>query len=397
MAVAGNETEKRHIPGWIWGSRDRKTIRLCAIVASFFVANMVFHLYAITSRGTQYPFDDFFALWSYAKVALTSGAAVLYDFPRLHAAQVSLGMAPATEKPFPYPPLFLFMVLPLGLLPYMAAYAVWIGATLSAYVCAVCRGIHPRWLMLQGALLAPTTAINLGFGQSGFLLAALLIGGVRLREARPVLAGILFGLLSYKPQFGLLVPVMLIAEGRWRCIASACVTLVVLAIGASAAFGPAIWGSWLHALSAYAAWFDDRTIGRGLRITVDDNLLAFGWPPAPASMVQMAAAVFAAAVVWVSFRHGSRARAVPTMIVAACLAAPHAFIYDLPVLTGAVLLFVADRVKSGLPFVLPEVVILLLVLVFPAVMWDFGLPVSGGAIALFMALLLTPGISGSYR
>jgi hypothetical protein len=99
----------------------------------------------------------------------------------------------------------------------------------------------------------------------------------------------------------------------------------------------------------------------------------------------------------VSFRHGSRARAVPTMIVAACLAAPHAFIYDLPVLTGAVLLFVADRVKSGLPFVLPEVVILLLVLVFPAVMWDFGLPVSGGAIALFMALLLTPGISGSYR
>ena len=63
--------------------------------------------------------------------------------------------------------------------------------------------------------------VCLGHGQTGFLTAALLTGGVLCLERREALAGILFGLLAYKPQFGLLIPLVLVAGGYWRAIAAA--------------------------------------------------------------------------------------------------------------------------------------------------------------------------------
>ena len=52
-------------------------------------------------------------------------------------------------------------------------------------------------------------------GQNGFLTAALIGGALGLLERRPALAGICLGLLTYKPQFGLLFPFVLIADRRW--------------------------------------------------------------------------------------------------------------------------------------------------------------------------------------
>ena len=46
-------------------------------------------------------------------------------------------------------------------------------------------------------------------------------GGLLLLDRRPVLAGILFGALCYKPHFGMLIPVALAASGRWRAFGAA--------------------------------------------------------------------------------------------------------------------------------------------------------------------------------
>jgi hypothetical protein len=59
--------------------------------------------------------------------------------------------------------------------------------------------------LVLAALLAPTTTINIVAGQSGFLLASLVIGGLRVMRIYPVLGGILLGLATYKPQFGILI------------------------------------------------------------------------------------------------------------------------------------------------------------------------------------------------
>jgi hypothetical protein len=52
---------------------------------------------------------------------------------------------------------------------------------------------HFRYII---TVLAPVTLQNLKFGPTGFLSAALIVGGLRLVPSRPVLAGVLFGLAS---------------------------------------------------------------------------------------------------------------------------------------------------------------------------------------------------------
>ena len=83
--------------------------------------------------------------------------------------------------------------------------------------------------------------INIGHGQNGFLTAALIGGALVMLDRRPLLAGVLFGLLAYKPQFGLMVPLVLAVSGRWRCFAAAAATVALLALATTAAFGPHIW------------------------------------------------------------------------------------------------------------------------------------------------------------
>jgi arabinofuranan 3-O-arabinosyltransferase len=50
-----------------------------------------------------------------------------------------------------------------------------------------------------------------------------------LLERHPALAGICLGLLTYKPQFGLLFPIVLIADRRWLTIAVAALVALLLA------------------------------------------------------------------------------------------------------------------------------------------------------------------------
>ena len=66
---------------------------------------------------------------------------------------------------------------------------------------------------------------------------ALLGGALLLIERRPWLAGVLIGLLAYKPQFGVLIPVALVAGARWPTIAAAGATVVALVAISFAALG----------------------------------------------------------------------------------------------------------------------------------------------------------------
>jgi len=130
-----------------------------------------------------------------------------------------------------YPPFLLFVAAALALMPYVTALAVWQGATLLLYlgmIWAILRSVplggegtstparDPLWLLL--ALAYPAVFVNIGHGHNGFLTAALLGTALVVLDRRPVVAGILFGLMSYKPQFGLMIPLVLVATGRWRTL-----------------------------------------------------------------------------------------------------------------------------------------------------------------------------------
>jgi glycosyl transferase family 87 len=92
----------------------------------------------------------------------------------------------------------------------------------------------------------PAAIWNVTAGQNGFLTAALIGGTLGLMERRPALAGVCLGLLTYKPQFGLLFPIVLFADRQWRMIAVACCVAVVLVALSWLAFGGASWQAFAH-------------------------------------------------------------------------------------------------------------------------------------------------------
>ena len=63
--------------------------------------------------------------------------------------------------------------------------------------------------------LAPAGLIAFISGQNAFFAAAVIAAIFRCLDARPVVAGVLLGLLTVKPQLGLLFPLMLLLTGRW--------------------------------------------------------------------------------------------------------------------------------------------------------------------------------------
>jgi len=138
-----------------------------------------------------------------------------------------------------YPPTFLLAVLPLGLLAYPAALGVFTLAGAGLWAALVRRVAADRraWIV---AAAAPAGLINLLDGQNGFLTAALAGFALLLLARRPVLAGVLIGLLAIKPHLAVLFPLALLADRQWRAIAAAAITAALFAATSIAVFG---WGT----------------------------------------------------------------------------------------------------------------------------------------------------------
>ena len=175
----------------------------------------------VTATGTLDAFGrplgtDFSSFWTAGRMALEGHGPAAYDWQAHHAMQQRIH-GTADYYPWSYPPMFLLLASAAALLPYVPALALWQGASAIAAVAAF-RAILPSRRALLIAAGFPAVLICIGHGQTGFLTAALLAGGVLALPRHQIAAGVLFGLLAYKPQFGLLVPVVLLAGGYWRAI-----------------------------------------------------------------------------------------------------------------------------------------------------------------------------------
>src|SRR5258705_10756502 len=72
---------------------------------------------------------------------------------------------------------------------------------------------------------------------------------------RPVLSGICLGLLSYKPQYGLLFPLVLIAASQWTVFFTAGIVAVAMALASWLAFGTESWQGFFHWLPIFSQAF----------------------------------------------------------------------------------------------------------------------------------------------
>jgi len=375
---------------------QRRTIYLCATVFTvclFFMLayiKIIWATYQEQTPGHLSLYGDFFAIWSYAKIVTQHPVVELYDFATLHARQIELGMGPEHTYPFPYPPTFLFLIWPLNLLGYDADYLVWTLGSLVLFVWVVRRTCSNRLFFTLGIIVAPATTASIFAGQSGFLAATLVTAGIRLAKSRPIVAGILLGLLSYKPQLGLLVPIALAAGGLWVTIGVASITVVVMVAAATLAFGWDIWHAWLAMLPAYADIFDASTTPLRSRPTVLANLQMLGISLPLARLIQALVAMVVALCVWRCFRREPGRLAAAALLVGTFLATPHAFYYDLPMTLAAMVLFIEDRLTTTATFSSAEVVVLTTVTIFPVFMLlnAVALPISALPLLLLFALIV---------
>ncbi len=386
-----------------WTAFQHRTILLCMAVFSFSAIflisylRIIFDQYSAQTPGHPASYVDFFALWSYAKIASTNGATELYDAATLHARQVGLGMEPAYEKPFPYPPMFLFLLWPLNFLPYDLGYLTWTAGTLTVLIWVLYSYCSRSVLCAVGVLLAPATAASIFAGQSGFLAASLLTAGLQLAKRQPILAGLLIGLLCYKPQLGLLVPVALASAGLWRTFGAACLTVLGMAVTATVLFGWKIWQAWIDMLPAYSYWFDHGPVMPTLMPTVSGNLRMMGCSLFIANAGQALTTFVVMVLVWLCYKHGPGRLATAALLAGTFLATPHALFYDLPIVTAAMALFISERLETGATFSSYEVMALVLTMMLPAFMLTniFHIPVTVIPLILLFVAIVRRNEAGS--
>jgi len=235
---------------------------------------------------------DYSCFWAGAKTAL-SDPARLYDFQHNTVLQ-GWPLGPGRLRPYIYPPTALFLFAPFTLPGYWTGYLLWVGLTGALFVWGAARAGAPWWLVL----LMPSVALVAYCGQVTFLMGGLVLLGLSLRD-RPILAGVLFGIAaSIKPQFMMLVPIALLAEGRWRSILAAGLTGLASCLAATLVWGPQIWLDWLAALPRFNALiFHDRGLTEDA-ITPYAALVSTGHRGAWAFLLAPAAV----ALVWAGFR-----------------------------------------------------------------------------------------------
>ena len=395
QASAFETRSARKAPSWLTRPLDVKLSRKAVEFSTLFVvalcAAYVFMAVKATLEGNQtYHFGDFFALWTSAVITHAGDAAVNFNVDALHLRQVALGMKADAYNPFPYPPTFLLLLGPLGRLPLHQAFYVFMVPAFAAYLLAMSAGRWREWWWTLGAFAAPATGITLISGQTGYLSGALMVAGLRLLPARPLWAGVMFGLLTYKPQLGVLVAVALAAMGGWRAIASATATFAVLAAVAGWVYGFDLWGLWAHSILEYATRFKPVV---GYMPTIYANAILLGAWRSVAWGLQAAVAIPVAVVVWRAWRQGPSPRAAALLVVGTYLATPHAFNYDLPMMTMGLVWYFADRLRSQTRLDFGELIALLLAFAMPFIMLNLKAveaPMSFAPLGLMFCLIAWP-------
>lgn len=235
---------------WLTDLRIRRIATSSAIVISLgFVVEIWLHLHLVPKLYSRQPVnfpigEDFSNFWSGSALALQGKAASVFDTSAFLAFEHS-HLPPFLQfRWYAYPPVALLLTLPLALFSYLTAYAVWLAT--GAALCAWLLRHHLSWPMaIAAAVFTPASFINAVAGQNGAFSAVLIAGALLFLAERPVIAGLLISLFSFKPHLAILFPVALIAARRWDAFVAAALGCVLLAAASTAMFGSDIWRHYL--------------------------------------------------------------------------------------------------------------------------------------------------------
>jgi len=290
---------------------------------------------------------DFVSFWGASTLALEGEAEASYQPERILEAGRRAIPDLETQFIWSYPPTFHLVVLPLALLPFAWSYLIWFLVWLVPFVVAI-RKLAPAPETLMLALAFPGTLLNLAQGQNGLMVAALFGGAMLLLGQRPILAGILIGLLSCKPQFGLLIPIALLFGRHWTAFAAAALTTLAFAAVSLLAFGAQDWMAFFANLEFATAVLEDGRLPWAKMPSVFATLRLLGAPVDWAYGAQVLMALGAAATVaLVWWRPVPLPLAAAVLTSGSLLVSPHVNDHDLALLAVPIALLAWHGHQQG--------------------------------------------------
>lgn len=316
----------------------RQFIILGAFISLIFLASYNRQVFLGGSGAEASIGADLRSVWFAATLALKGDAATIFDPLAFAAAYQAFSGMPVAFPAFPYPPHSLLYYLPLALLPFVAAYFAWVVATFLAFAAAVCRDAPRPARAALILLVSPAALTNLGGGQNGFLSGALLCGGLLLLDRRPYLAGILFGLLTYKPQLGIVVPFVLLAGGYYRTIGAAIATAALFSLASILLFGAEPWARFFVLSSPLQMRYLEEGIGTFTMMAPSTFMggRMLGLPIAADYGLQAVVAIAAiAGTVWTFRQKVPLEMKAAVAMVAVVLVPPYVFTYDMCIVAAA--------------------------------------------------------------
>ncbi len=314
-----------------WLNRRRLSHYPLIILTAFIVIAVVWVLRSkdmVDLKGKPLGYD-FITFWAASHLGLAGHPADAYNIRSLfNAEQIAV---PASHSIFVwyYPPAFYLVILPLALLPYLAAYWGFMLSTLGCYLLVFRRVVNNKaawWCLAAFSGLW----MNFFHGQNAFLTAALAGAALLCLERRPIIAGLFIGLLAIKPHLALLFPVALIAIGAWRTFITAAVTAIGFTAIGTAVFGTATLKACLGSLGYARHFLEVGFLPWGKMPTVFAFLRLLGMPITGAYIIHGIFAVGAVIAVWRVWRNSKDWQLRGAILMTATFfVSPYLFDYDL--------------------------------------------------------------------
>lgn len=322
---------------------------LMVLAFAAYTAQMVLEINAPGFDGQAVQID-FTSFWAAARLALAGDAASAFDVNVLRDAQQLPSDTPAGDILWHYPPGWHILIVPLGLLPFSAAFILYSALVFAAFAMA----LRPLAAPLPGGvalvLAAPAVLTIMKLGNNSILwVAGLAAALAAMTQGRAALAGLLIGLLTLKPQLGILIPFALAFGGYWRTVLWACIGAVLVALVSTAVMGVAYWADFF-AMLGFVSELMKTDIVRFERMMTWYALARYaGAGHALAFPLQLAVtAIAAASVAWVWSRRGASLDVkAATLFTLIPLATPYAYHYEMLHALIAALFLARDGFGAG--------------------------------------------------
>jgi alpha-1,2-mannosyltransferase len=344
------ETIRAAIRDGSWLTRDRvrayATITIAVeLLALLIWAGRTYDLFFPIEPPTSLDFMSFYAAGTLADHGTPEA---VYD-PAIHE-QTEKQIYGDDRIPyfgFYYPPVYQLLCAAIAVLPFTISYLAFVLITGAAFLWVVRSTIRDDVLTLA-LFCFPAAFMATALGQNSFLTTALFGGALLMLDRRPILAGILFGLLCYKPHFLLLVPVALLAGRYWSTILAAAVTSTALIGTSILLLGWQTWQAFIGTTLLAQSVFETGRVRFYHLVSLFGAIRLVGGSADLAYMVQAMTILAAASVTaYVWYRRPDPAIRAAVLIAATLVSVPVILFYDLLTATIAMAWLIGDARRNG--------------------------------------------------